>query len=133
APILMWTWLERPIRLLAVGGMQGIKRAGQLCMALPNRGFLHRTGMLWGILLCLAFFLPWMIGVAEHIPYAWKLWDYEYVSRLRGVYPGAPRHNNVVYFVPILLGLVAPWTPLTIISLAAPFQRDYQRRRRPLV
>lgn len=92
----------------------------------------RRLGLWWGVPLFLLVFLPWMIVVARHEPYAWELWNYEFLDRARGKYPGC-RWGEFHYYLPIFFGMMLPWSLSVPEALAAPFMRAYARWRRPLV
>ncbi len=133
-PIAFWWWAQRSIRLVAAGGpatvgpavMKGIREFGSRFLM-----SLRRHGLWWGIPLFLLMFLPWMIFVAGREPYAWRLWDYEFLDRARGNYPGC-KWGKLHYYFPILFGMLLPWCLSLPEAIAAPFLRKYSGHRRPL-
>jgi 4-amino-4-deoxy-L-arabinose transferase-like glycosyltransferase len=84
------------------------------------------------VLVFLAVFVPWMIAVAKRCPHAWDLWNWQYLQRFEGDYEDT-RVRGVFYYVPIVLGLLLPWTLSLLEGLAAPWMRRYQRMRRQLL
>jgi len=130
APLAAWIILESPIRSLA------IRRGGAIRAALrivPRKTWqsLGRLHLWWGIPLFVVMLAPWVIAVARREPFVFRLWNYEYLDRLRGQYPGVDR-AGVWYYLPILLGLVAPWSLSLPQALASPFRACHRHQRRPL-
>ncbi len=133
-PLVAWWWGDRPTRALAAGGLSSAPRAARLAARQAwsrTRTALRTLGLWWGVPLFLLLFVPWMVAVARKHPYAWQLWNYEYLQRLAGVYPGDDR-EPIYYYLPILLGLLLPWSLSLPEALAAPFLAAYRRQRRPL-
>lgn len=135
-PIAVWWWCDRPTRLWAAGGggrtamLRGLRFG--LRTALPRlRSALSQLGLWWGVPLFLALFLPWMIWVARHEPYAWSLWSYEYLDRVRGDYPGS-QVGHYFYYVPLLFGILIPWCLSLPEALISPFRQIYRCRAKPL-
>jgi len=133
-PLAVWWYLHRPLRILAQRRPACIKRSA-LCLLrqIPARTIMAFT-RLWivpGVLVFLAIFVPWMIAVAQRHPYAWDLWNWQYLQRFEGDYEDT-RVRGMFYYVPIVLGLVLPWTLSLIEGLAAPWLRGYRRIRRQL-
>ena len=134
-PIAVWWWTQRSIRLVSGGGLAASGRA----ITVSIKGFFPRLvtafrslGLWWGIPLFLLVFLPWMIFVAQKETYAWQLWDYEFLDRARGNYPGC-KWGKLHYYFPIFFGLLLPWCLSIPEALAAPFLRAYSQHRRPLI
>jgi 4-amino-4-deoxy-L-arabinose transferase-like glycosyltransferase len=131
APIAVWWWLQRPTRLAARGGLLGgIRLGGRQAWPLL-RIALTRLGLSWGVPLFLLMFLPWMILVGLRIPYAWEYWEYEYLDRARGNYPGC-HPGNYFYYVPILFGTLLPWCLSLPEAFISPFLAAYHRQRKGL-
>lgn len=129
-PIAAWWWLDRPLRIAAVGGRRALGRfVGDLVPRLILA--LRRLGLWWGVPVFLLMFVPWMLLAARRIPYAWEWWGFEYVNRLEGRYPGS-RFGEFYYYIPILFGLVLPWLLSLPEALMSPFLRVYRPLRRPL-
>lgn len=133
-PIAVWWYTYRPQRLLARGG----KEARRLAVALFLRGLRRQTvrafTRLWlipGVFLFLATFLPWMFAVGERFPVAWKIWDWQYLQRFQGDYEDT-KSRGPLYYVPIVLGLLAPWTLWLFTGLAAPWLHRYRALRREM-
>ncbi len=134
-PLAAWWWLERPVRLLTACGRRRAGAAFRLAVwqAWPRlRQAVTRLGLWWGIPLFLLFFVPWMVYVAGREKYAWQLWEYEYLQRMEGDYPGSGQ-GNIFYYLPIVLGLALPWALSVPEALAGPFLRAFRRHRRPMV
>lgn len=134
-PIAVWWWARRSLRIVSMGGASASGRAivEGVRDFFPGLAKALRTlGLWWGIPLFLLVFLPWMIFVAQKEPYAWKLWDYEFLDRARGDYPGC-KWGKLHYYFPILFGLLLPWCLSIPEALAAPFLRAYSQHRKPLI
>ncbi len=132
-PIAVWWWCDRPTRLWAAGGPAVISRVLRRGMrdTWPRlRRALSRLGLWWGIPLFLLLFLPWMIWVARCEPYAWSLWSYEYLDRVRGDYPGS-HVGRYFYYVPILFGMLIPWCLSMPEALINPFRRSHRHKLKP--
>lgn len=134
-PLAVWWYAHRPLRIMARSGIP----AWQKTIALFFRELGPRTTLvftqLWfipGILIFVLLFIPWMIAVAERQPQAWALWDWQFLQRAKGDFPDT-RHRSVSYYIPILGGLVLPWTFLVIEAAIAPWVRRYARLHRPLL
>ncbi|GJQ27369.1 MAG: hypothetical protein HBSAPP02_24010 [Phycisphaerae bacterium] len=134
APIAVYWWLDRPLRRLTAA------RPGRIRGAMSRLVFdawprlklaLTSLGLWWGVPLFLMMFLPWMFLVARREPYFWELWNYEYLDRLEGDYPGV-KSGGYWYYAPLLLGLAMPWSLSVPEALAAPFLRAYRSHRRPM-
>lgn len=133
--IALWWWLHRPLEALAESGPGGIGASARLGFtdAWPRlRQALTGLGLWWGVPIFLAIFVPWMILVGRQIPDAWQLWNYEYLDRLQGHYPGS-KSGRYYYYIPIVFGLAVPWALSLPEALAAPFLRKYRAERRPLL
>lgn len=134
-PIAFWWWADRGLRLVALGGPRSIGRVVRFSAAdfLPRlRRAVTDLGLWWGVPVFLLMFLPWMIAVARQEPYAWRLWEYEFLDRARGKYPGC-HWGELHYYIPILFGLMLPWALSVPEALAAPFLRAHVAYRKPLV
>lgn len=134
-PIAAWWWLHRPMRLLAAGGARSAGSAVKLGAldAWPRlRTALTSLGLWWGIPVFLLMFVPWMFAAASRTPYAWDLWHYEYLDRLKGEYPGC-ESGQYEYYLPRLFGLMTPWLLSLPEALAAPFLQRYRSDRKPLL
>jgi 4-amino-4-deoxy-L-arabinose transferase-like glycosyltransferase len=133
-PIAVWWYTYRPQRLIARGGPNALR----LAFALFLRGLWRQTirafTRLWlipGVLLFLATFVPWLMAVGDRLPVAWKIWNWQYLQRFQGDYEDT-KSRGPLYYVPIVLGLVAPWTLWLISGLAAPWLKQYRALRREL-
>lgn len=134
-PLAVWWYTHRPLRLIAGGGVGALRSAIMFFM----RDFGARTlavfTRLWfipGIILFGLVFVPWMLAVAERYPHAWDLWNWQFLQRAKGDFPDT-RHRSVLYYVPILGGLVLPWTFLVVEAAIAPWVRRYARIHRGLL
>lgn len=135
-PLIVFWWFDRPLRAWIAGGFFSIGHAVGLGIrqAWPRlRIALSGLGLWWGVPLVLLFIGPWMFYVARHYPFAWSVWQYEYLGRAAGYYPGMPHSNAALYYLPIALGLAIPWTLSLPESLASPYLTRYRRDRRALV
>lgn len=134
-PLAVWWFVHRPLRIIARRGLSAS------CMAITSllRDLAARaTGVftkLWfipGILVFALVFIPWMLAVAERHPFAWDLWNWQYLQRAKGDYPDT-RHRSVAYYVPIVAGLSLPWTFLAFEGAVAPWLRRYAHIHKPLL
>ncbi|MBX3396329.1 MAG: glycosyltransferase family 39 protein [Phycisphaerae bacterium] len=133
--IAIWWWCERPARLLAAVGpraIPGALRLGFMDLWPKLRTALSRLGLWWGVPVFLAAFVPWLILVARKVPYAWELWNYEYLDRFKGEYPGC-KSGRYHYYIPIVIGLTVPWMLSMPEAIVSPFLRKYRANRRPLL
>ncbi len=133
-PLAVWWWSERSVRMLAATGFRGLGPAIRLAArgALPRLlAATRKVGLWWGPLLLGAVFIPWLVYVAGREPYAWELWEYEFLDRARGSYPGC-QWGDLHYYIPILFGMLIPWCLSLPEALAAPFLLRYRAERRPL-
>jgi hypothetical protein len=73
-----------------------------------------------------------MVAVGMKHPHAWNLWNWQYFQRAQGHYEDN-KLRGVLYYVPIILGLVLPWLFLLGEALIAPWIRKYERERGPLL
>jgi 4-amino-4-deoxy-L-arabinose transferase-like glycosyltransferase len=134
-PIAVYWWMDRPTRRMIIRGpgcaVDVIRQApGESLRRLKQA--LMGLGLWWGVPLFLMIFLPWFFLVARTQPYVWTLWNYEYLDRLQGNYPGV-RSGEYFYYIPIAFGLVIPWALSMPEALFAPFLRAYRSDMRPLV
>ncbi len=134
APLAAWWFAGRAMRSLARLGPRRLGSIGRSTLGGIVPRFwqgISTTGLWWGLPLFLAMFLPWMLMVVRKEPYAWELWDYEFLDRARGKYPGC-HWGDFFYYIPILFGLALPWCLSLPEALAVPFLRTYRRFNRPL-
>jgi 4-amino-4-deoxy-L-arabinose transferase-like glycosyltransferase len=133
-PLAVWWYVERPQRVLARGGTGMFKNAGMSLLRNIGRRTAQVFTRLWflpGILVFLGVFVPWMIAVARLNPHAWDMWDWQYLQRFQGDYEDT-RYRGPWYYIPIMLGLLLPWTPALPEALSAPWMQRFARWRRPL-
>ncbi|HKQ47092.1 MAG TPA: glycosyltransferase family 39 protein [Phycisphaerae bacterium] len=133
-PLAAWWFGHRGIRRLTTldpGRMARIVRSTLFSAGLRLKEALTTTGLWWGFPLFAAMFVPWMVLVARREPYAWALWDYEFLDRAKGDYPGC-HWGDFLYYLPLLFGLLLPWCLSLPEALASPFLRVYRRQLRPL-
>lgn len=133
-PLAAWWFGFRGLQESGSTEPRSMGRIVRTCLAATGsrlREAVTTTGLWWGIPLFLAMFLPWMILVARKEPYAWALWNYEFLDRARGDYPGC-HWGDFFYYVPILFGLLLPWCLSLPEALASPFLRTYRNLSRPL-
>ena len=131
APLAAWIALESPLRFLASCN-PALSRAVVRTMPGTVVTRLRQLGLWWGLPLFVIFMAPWVLAVARREPFVLRLWNYEYLDRLRGDYPGVDR-EGFSYYLPILLGMVAPWTLSLPQALASPFRACHRRERVPLL
>jgi len=134
-PLAVWWYVHRPLRVVARRGFRGLLPS----IVLFRRSLGPRTlavfARLWfvpGILLFALVFIPWMMAVAKRYPFAWDLWNWQFLQRAKGDYPDT-RHRSIAFYIPIVGGLLLPWTFLVIEAAAAPWMRRYARWHRPLL
>jgi 4-amino-4-deoxy-L-arabinose transferase-like glycosyltransferase len=134
APLAVWWYAERPLRLVARRGLGAWRPA----IALFFRGLLPQTirafTRLWlipGLVVFGLLFVPWMSAVADRFEHSWRLWNWQYFQRAQGNYEDT-RVRGPFYYVPIVIGLILPWVFLLIEALAAPWLKRYARHRRAL-
>jgi 4-amino-4-deoxy-L-arabinose transferase-like glycosyltransferase len=133
-PLAVWWFGHRGLRRLGsmkLGEFGRIARTTIFESGPRFRQALTTNGLWWGIPVFLAMFLPWMVRVSRQEPYAWALWNHEFLDRARGDYPGC-HWGDFFYYVPILFGLVLPWCLSLPEALASPFLKSYRRYARPL-
>lgn len=134
-PLAIWWYTHRPLRILARYRPAGLK----LAMAAFVRGLWPRTResftrlyLFPGLLIFAVFFVPWMLAVASRVPHAWAEWNWQYVQRAQGDYLDS-KDRPVWYYLPYVVGFVAPWFFLLAEGLAAPWMKRYARLHRPLL
>lgn len=134
-PIAVWWYTERPLRMLARGGL-GVWRPALWRFV---RGLWPRTVRafreLWlvpGVVVFLLCFVPWMVAVGMRHPDSWHLWNWQYLQRAKGDYEDT-RPRGPFYFVPVVAGLILPWLFLVFEGMVAPWIRKYARQRRSLL
>lgn len=131
-PIAFWWYGEAGLRALSRGGRHCIRNS--ICLVLRRfpRQTIRAFTRLWvfpGVVVFLAVFVPWMIAAARQNAYAVDLWDWQYFQRFQGDYEDT-KARGVFYFVPIALGLLAPWTLSLFEGLAWPFRGMSPNQRR---
>ncbi len=131
-PLAVWWFGEAGLRVLSRGGRHNVRNAIFLLLRRIPRQTVRAFTRLWlfpGIFVFLAMFVPWMLLVAKRQSYALDLWDWQYLQRFQGDYEDT-KARGALYFVPIALGLLVPWTLSFIEGLAWPFVGLLARRRR---
>jgi 4-amino-4-deoxy-L-arabinose transferase-like glycosyltransferase len=83
-------------------------------------------GHIAGIILLLAIALPWPIAVIRSVPNAIELWRFESLGALSDKTENA---RPWWFYLPNLLLITLPWTPLWIMGLLKPFYFKRRRRR----
>lgn len=134
-PLAVWWYLNRPLRILAARPLG----AGRLVVAGIFRGLWPRTReaftRLWlvpGLVLFAAVFVPWMIAAAGRAPQAVLEWKWQYFMRAKGDYLDS-RDRAVWYYLPYVIGMVAPWVFLLPEAAVAPWLKRYRRQHRALL
>ena len=134
-PLAVWWYVHRPLRVIAGGGAGAWRQA----LGFFIRDFGARTLAVFtrhwfipGIILFALVFVPWMLAVAERHPQAWDLWNWQFLQRAKGDFPDT-RHRSILYYVPILGGLVLPWTFLIVEAAISPWVRRNARMHRALM
>ncbi len=84
-----------------------------------------------GLVVFVVIFMPWPAYVAWKYPSSLELWRIEYLARYTGDLSGAAR--PVWYYLPIVLGLMFPFSLSLPEALASPFLAVYREYRRPLL
>jgi len=81
-------------------------------------------GTLWshlaGIALLLLIALPWPIYILNHVPNAREIWRYESIGELTDNTENA---RPFWYYIPLLLQISLPWTPLWLLAFYLPFRK----------
>jgi len=135
APLAVWWYTERPLRLLARCGPSGWRPVVVLFLRQLWPQTVRAFTRLWllpGLIVFVLIFVPWMLAVAAKHPHAWDLWNWQYWQRAQGRYTDT-RPRGFFYYVPVVLGLALPWVFLILEAIAAPWLRRYARWRRPLL
>lgn len=134
-PLAVWWYTERPLRLLACLGLGGWRQAwvclGRQIPRQTARAFTHLY-LVPGVIVFAAVFVPWMIAVGRQFPHAWDIWNWQYFQRAQGFYEDT-RPRGAFYYLPIMIGLTAPWIFLLAEAVAAPWLKRYDRQRRGLL
>lgn len=134
-PLAVWWYTERPLRLLACLGLGGWRQAwvclGRQIPRQTARAFTHLY-LVPGVIVFVAVFVPWMIAVGRQFPHAWDIWNWQYFQRAQGFYEDT-RPRGAFYYLPIMIGLTAPWIFLLAEAVAAPWLKRYARQRRGLL
>lgn len=131
-PIAVWWFTEAGFGVLARGGRHCFRNAALIFVRRIPRQILRAFTQLWvipGIFVFLAVFVPWMWAAASRNSYALELWDWQYFQRFQGDYEDT-KVRGVLYFVPIALGLLVPWTFSFFEGMASPFLGLSPGRRR---
>ena len=134
-PLAVWWYVNRPLRVIARGGVREWRQAIVLFIrdfGARTRAVFTRLWFIPGIILFALVFVPWMLAVAERHPHAWDLWNWQFLQRAKGDFPDT-RNRSIVYYVPILGGLVLPWTFLIVEAAISPWVRRYARIHRALL
>jgi 4-amino-4-deoxy-L-arabinose transferase-like glycosyltransferase len=134
-PLAVWWYTQRSLRFLAHKGPGGWREA----MVLFFRDLVPRTMQVFtrlhlvpGLIVFAAVFVPWMLEVAKRHPHAWDLWNWQYWQRAQGNYEDT-RDRGLLYYPPLVAGLVVPWLFLIPEALAAPWMKRYARQRSGLL
>lgn len=134
-PLAVWWFFERPSRVIAGRGLGRWRMAlGCFLRDLPALfgGAFTKFWLIPGLLLFAAVFVPWMLTVGARHPAAWDVWNWQYLQRVQGDFPDT-RSRGIFYYVPILLGLVMPWTVFILDAVVSPWVRKYARYHRGLL
>lgn len=133
-PLAFWWYTERAVRLWSTGKpgalTRGSKRLGRDAIVRTRMAFTD-LGLWWGLPLGMAFLLAWMWAASRHVPYIWRLWHTEYFDRIHDNELWSSPHGPW-YYLPVLLGLTAPWLLSMPEALIAPFLNRYRQDRRGL-
>jgi len=133
-PLAMWWWLERPLQLLARWGPGGWKQSLRLLIRQAWPQTVRVFTRLWlvpGVLVFALVFMPWVLAVVARNPGAMDIWNWQYWQRAQGNYEDT-RVRGFFYYVPVAVGLVAPWVFMIFEAIAAPWLRRYVRYRRAM-
>lgn len=133
-PLAAWWWGQQSTRIVAAGGIRSVGRGVRRAIreAWPRlRWACTRLGMWWGVPIFAIVFVPWMFAVARQEPYAWSLWNYEFLDRAKGNYPGC-HWGEFYYYLPIIFGMIMPWGLSLPEALASPFLKPYRKHRATL-
>ncbi len=89
--------------------------------SLPNGWKNHAVGIALFVLIA----APWYVIIWQNIPHAINLWGYESFGEFG---ENAEKVRPWWFYLPNLLQITLPWTPLWIMGLIEPFK--YRKRRR---
>jgi 4-amino-4-deoxy-L-arabinose transferase-like glycosyltransferase len=89
---------------------------------LPGTLWLH----LLGVALLLLIALPWPIYILNHVPNAREIWRYESIGEFTDNTENA---RPFWFYLPLLLQISLPWTPLWLLAFYLPFRRKSVSRR----
>jgi 4-amino-4-deoxy-L-arabinose transferase-like glycosyltransferase len=92
-----------------------------------------RVPSLWifpGVALFLLIFAAWPAYVLMHVENAARLWKVEYIDMFRG--EADDKRQPLLYYIPIVFALVAPFCLSLPEAVAAPFLKRYAGQRRGL-
>lgn len=134
-PLAVWWYTNGSLQLLAREGLGAWRDA----VVLFFRDLVPRTiqaftklHLVPGLIVFAAIFVPWMLEVADRHPHAWNLWNWQYWQRAQGNYEDT-RVRGLLYYPPLVVGLVVPWLFLIPEALAAPWMKRYANQRSGLL
>ena len=133
-PLAVWWFTWRMQRIFARGGIRSIRLGLLTGLRELPRLILKAFTQLWllpGLIVFALLFIPWMMAVAERYDFAWRLWNWQYLQRFQGDYEDT-RVRGVLYYVPVAIGLIAPWCFAIFEGLLAPWLPRYRAHRKAL-
>lgn len=107
--------------------MAGIPLAGYMLWNHDLRRIL-RYVWVWGWLALLATAAWWPLLTEHLVPGSASVWGYDLFGRLHGGYLGQKWH----YYLQVMPGLVAPWTPLCLLGMVLTLLPAWRERYSPL-
>lgn len=134
-PLAVWWYTHRSLRILARSGPGAWREAmSSFVRELwpQTRRAFTQLWLLPGLVLFAAFFVPWMVVVARAEPHAWQEWNSQYLQRAQGDYLDS-RDRSPFYYLPYVLGFLAPWVFALVEGAAAPWMKRYSRMHKPLL
>lgn len=111
-PLAIWWYSDTAFRALSRRSKHNLRDAGLIFLRNVPRQTARAFTSLWvvpGVLIFLAVFVPWMLAAAKHNTQAFTMWNWQYLQRFQGDYEDT-KVRGALYYVPISLGLLAPWT-----------------------
>lgn len=131
-PLACWWLLVIPLWSLRSSSQESTEPAPGLWRRLVTQVRATRELCpIFGLVLFLLIFLPWPLYVYSQLRQVTDLWEIEFIDR----YTGEMGREGIPYFyyLPVLVGLVIPFSLSLPEAFAAPFVKTYRRHRTALL